>query len=200
MIIKQKELIKSISYDQEEIIRWIMRLCNICRFDVDPTFSKGMFYKNIEKPRWCSDISPQYSFVRKEDFTNLPIKDDCIKSIMFDPPFVGGSRVGGKPGIIKERFSYYKNVPIELWGMYLKALKEFYRILLPNGILVFKCQDTVENGKNWFSHVEIMNKAVEIGFKIEDLYILLAKSRIISSMKKQKHARKFHSYFLVFIK
>jgi hypothetical protein len=36
-------LIKSVSDDQDEIIRSIMRLCGIDRFDVDLTYANGGF-------------------------------------------------------------------------------------------------------------------------------------------------------------
>ena len=50
----EKELIKSISYDQGEIIRNILKLHVLQGFiDCDPTYSTGNFYKNtgIQEPR-----------------------------------------------------------------------------------------------------------------------------------------------------
>jgi hypothetical protein len=59
----------------------------------------------------------------------------------------------------------------------------------------------VSSGKQYLSHVEIINMAREIGFYAKDLFILEAKNRLIDPrIKKQQHARKFHSYFLVFEK
>lgn len=44
-----------------------------------------------------------------------------------------------------------------------------------------------------------MNMAVSAGLYPKDLFILLAKNRIIGyNHAKQKHARKFHSYYWVF--
>lgn len=64
-----------------------------------------------------------------------------------------------------------------------------------------KCQDTVDSCKQYFSHVEIINHASKVGFYPKDLFILLAKARIIGeNHEKQQHARKFHSYFIVFLK
>lgn len=198
---KQKEIIKSISFEQDEIIQWIIELYCPGGFELDPTYSVGNFYKEIPPPVYKFDIQPQIQDVTQADCRNLPLTDASIGSIMFDPPFVGGSRKNGKPGIIKQRFGYYKNIQTELWGMYRDALIEFYRILKQDGVLVFKCQDTVESSKQYFSHIEIINMALSIGFYPKDLFILLAKSRLISpSQKNQQHARKFHSYFLVLIK
>lgn len=196
-----KEIIKSVSYSQEEILNWIIQLYCPDGFDLDPTYSKGIFYKNIPEPRLKFDLNPQVEGVQQANCTNLPLETRSLKSIIFDPPFVGGSRKSGKPGIIKTRFGYYPNIQTALWGMYRKALQEFYRILRFDGILVFKCQDTIDSSKQYLSHVEIINVAVRLGFYPKDLFVLLAKQRLMSpNMRKQQHARKFHSYFLVFLK
>ena len=81
-------------------------------------------------------------------------------------------------------------------------MKEAYRILKDDGILIFKCQDKVSSGKQYMSHAFIMDEAVKIGFYPKDLFILLAKNRLVADWqtKNQKNARKFHSYFWVFQK
>ena len=81
-------------------------------------------------------------------------------------------------------------------------MSEFHRILKPNGILIFKCQDKISSGKQYMSHVFIINEAEKLGFYTKDMFILLAKQRIMADwqLKNQKNARKFHSYFLVFEK
>ncbi len=194
------EIIKSISYDQEEIIKWIIKLYCPDGIELDPTYSKGNFYKNIPGPAEKFDLEPQVDGVKKADCRDLPFENRSIRSIMFDPPFIGGTIGKGKKGIIKERFGIYKNIPT-LWEMYKSALEEFYRILAIDGVLIFKCQDTIESGKQYFSEYKIIKDAIEVGFYPKDKFILLAKSRLVSpSQRKQQHCRKFHSYFLVFVK
>jgi len=202
-----KNMIKSINYDQFEIINNIIDLHidkNV--IDCDPTYSKGGFYKKniIKSPMYKFDLYPQSEDVKKANSENLPLGDESLDSIIFDPPFVvskGPSLKKKKKGsnIISSRFSSYETIPL-LWEYYSKSLKEFYRILKPDGILIFKCQDTVSGGKNYFSHNYVMNKALEYGFYPKDFFVLLAKNRIIGKMKKQQHARKYHSYFWVFKK
>ncbi len=69
------------------------------------------------------------------------------------------------------------------------------------GLLVFKCQDTVSGGKQYLSHVEIVRMAQDIGYEADDLFVLARRNVIWSdNMKNQQHARKTHSYFLVFKK
>ena len=198
---KKMEIIKSVSYSQEEILNWIIQLYCPEGFDLDPTYSKGVFYKNISPPRLKYDLNPQIDGVQQADCTNLPLETRSLKSIVFDPPFVAAIPKNKATGIITTRFGYYRNVQTELWGMYRKALQEFYRILRLDGVLIFKCQDTIDSCKQYLSHVEIINMAISLGFYAKDLFVLLAKSRLMSpNMRKQQHARKFHCYFLVFKK
>jgi len=201
-------IIKSISYDQIEIIKNIIDLhIESGVIDCDPTYSTGVFYKKskIEPPKYKFDLYPQSDDVIESNSMNLPLDDESLDSIMFDPPFVvskGPSLKNPKKGsnLISSRFSSYESIPL-LWNFYKNSLEEFYRLLKPKGMLIFKCQDTVSGGKNYFSHNFVMNKALEIGFYPKDLFVLMAKSRMISgNMKNQQHARKFHSYFWVFQK
>ena len=193
--------IKSIAWNQEDIIRSITTLYCPDGFDCDPTYSKGQFYKTIPKPRLRFDIEPETDDCVAADCRHLPLEGESLNTLMFDPPFVAAQPTGEATGIITKRFGYYKNVQTELWGMYHEALKEFYRVLKVGGVLVVKCQDTVDSGKQCLSHVEIINTALMLGFYPKDLFILLARNRLIGDTHgNQQHARKYHSYFIVFIK
>ena len=193
-------MIKSISYNQDEILQWIIKLYCPDGFEVDPTYSTGNFYKNIPEPKYKFDIKPQSKYVDKADCRHLPFANEAVASIMFDPPFIATTSKK-KTGIIRNRFGGYNNIPKALWSMYHESLAEFARILRDGGVLVFKCQDAIESRKQYFSHVEIFNKAISVGFYPKDMFVLLAKSRLISpNAHNQQHARKFHSYFLVFLK
>lgn len=70
-LVEDTELIKSISYNQDEIIKWILKLYCPDGFELDPTYSKGNFYKNLPQPKLKYDLSPQVSGVKEADCTNL---------------------------------------------------------------------------------------------------------------------------------
>lgn len=192
---------RSCSDNEKQIIRWIMDLHNGGRpFDLDPTYSRGVFWYDLPKPRYRFDLHPQARGVVQADATRLPVANESIGSIMFDPPFVVGSRADGRPGEIKERFSYFRSVP-ELFIFYELAMREFYRVLNPFGILAFKCQDMIDSGHQIFSHVFIHNTAELVGFYIKDMFVLSRENVLWSpNMVNQQHARKNHSYFLVLVK
>jgi hypothetical protein len=195
-------MIKSISYNQSEIIKNILDLHTNGKIDLDPTYSKGNFYKSkiIPQPKYKSDLYPQAEDIKKCDAAKLWLGDKSIQSIIFDPPFIAGHTKEKPTGIIGERFHGFRYMP-DLWKWYDECLKDFYRVLDFNGVLIFKCQDTVSSGKQWLSHVHIINVAETLGFYTKDLFVLVAKNRIVGhNHSNQKHARKFHSYFLVFKK
>lgn len=121
---------------------------------------------------------------------------------MFDPPFLATKgkslNIENDSNKINKRFGVYPS-ETELHQFYIDSLKEFYRVLKNNGVLIFKCQDKVSSGSQYFSHSFIWEMSIKIGFYPKDLFILLAKNRIVANwqLKNQKNARKFHSYFWV---
>lgn len=195
----KNEMILTVDSDQTRILQNIMKLHNNGQpFDCDATYSKGVFYKRLPPPIYKFDLVPQVKGVEQADARHLPLADESIGSLVFDPPFkAGNSKV---KGIIEQRFTAFPSM-LHLWDFYRDALVEFMRVLRPRGIAIFKCQDTVSSGTNWASHYQVEKYAEEVGFAFLDLFILQARSVIWSpNMSNQKHARKSHSFIFVFQK
>ena len=180
--------------------------------EADVTFSSGKFWNGVGyEPSVKLDIAPPMKTVKDKetgektlipvrddvmtgDSRNLPFPDDSFQSVMFDPPFIVAH---GKASIIGNRFGSYRTMK-DLWQFYDDSLSELARVVKKGGFIVWKCQDTVSSGRQMLSHVHIINKAIESGLYVRDIFILLAKSRVKPhNMTVQKHARKYHSYFLV---
>ncbi len=203
----QTDLIRSISYDQTEIIQNILQLHVPCKMiECDPTFGKGQLYADgkIAQPRFRFDLYPSGPGIEKADCRNLPLENRSLRCLMFDPPFLattGKSLTACIGNIINRRFGVYPNEKA-LHQFYIDSIQEAYRVLEPHGIFIFKCQDKVSSGAQYMSHVFIANEAEKIGFYAKDLFILLAKSRLTANWqaKNQKNARKYHCYFWVFEK
>ncbi len=194
------KVIRSVSYDQKEIIEDIMKLNGIDRFDADLTYGNGVFWKDLPRPFFCFDIDESLDGVVHASSTNLPVLDNSFKSVMFDPPFltyVRENRFGNGEMIMAKRFAGYWTYK-ELEDHYRNTIIESHRILNHKGILVFKCQDIIHNHKLHCTHMNVVNWSEGL-FRLKDLFILPAKHRLPSPNRvgTQRHARIFHSYFLV---
>jgi len=198
------KLIKSVCTSNKEAIENIMSLYQIEQFDLDCTYSTGSFWKGLPQPKIKSDLYPKNDTIIEADSTNLPFENQSMSSIMYDPPFliVGKTYKENKDGssIIAKRFEGYETFT-QLKENYYNTLKDLYRITKTDGFVVMKCQDTVSGGKQHFTHVMVINMALELGFYPRDMFILTSNVRVNAfngtKWTKQYHARKYHSYFIV---
>ncbi|WP_205407830.1 hypothetical protein [Varibaculum massiliense] len=187
----------------------------------DVTYGGGVFWSKVDLTRYellATDISMGV------DCRALPYSDDFLDALVLDPPYMEGllrdnvSHKAGKGSHSSFR-EYYSNGnensarwerpdgrPTPKWhaavrDLYYYASLEAYRTLRPGGVFIVKCQDEVSANKQWLTHVEIINDCSEIGFYCKDLFVLMRTNKAgVTRVKKQVHARKNHSYFLIFIK
>jgi DNA modification methylase len=166
-------------------------------FDLDCTYSKGVFYKDIPQPKYKSDIEPLFDDVMKIDATEMNgIANDAFNSIVFDPPFLFRKRKSVNNDKICARFSYFTSYE-ELVEMYKKSLNQFKRVLKKGGYLCFKCQDMTDN-KFYCTHNFIINYARDIGFELKDIIIKATTQKLQREAKQQNCVAKVHSYWLIF--
>lgn len=195
------EVFRSVYSDQTDILRAIIGLHSPTGFDCDITYGNGKFYQGIAEPTLKFDIDPQCAGVVQACSTQLPVCSDTLQSIVFDPPFLTYIRSGrnGNGGMVMaQRFAGYWRYE-ELEDHYKRTLIEAHRVLKSGGILVFKCQDIIHNHRMHCTHAKVIAWAEFLGYRLKDLFILPASHRMPSPNRagSQKHARIFHSYFLV---
>jgi hypothetical protein len=116
-------MIKSVYNSDRDIIWSIRKLyLNGDNFDLDPCYSTGKFYEDLEKPLNKMDKISQNNEVIQNDVLNgIPFKDNSIRSIIFDPPFMFGTHGQTKNNIMTKRFTMFDSWQ-ELEKMYKKAL------------------------------------------------------------------------------
>jgi len=132
------------------------------------------------------------------DFRNLPYVDGSIDTLVIDPPYVHTGRTF-HAGLNRR----YNNASTpgdhdSIIRLYAAGLLEAARVLKPKtGMLLVKCQDEIQSGKQRFSHAEIITLLELFGYEVVDLFVLQQTHTPIMREKYQLHARKNHSYFLV---
>lgn len=181
----------------------------------DVTYGKGVFWKKVNQ----SDYTLYFSDIKTGvDCRNLPYNDKSMDCVVIDPPYMEGlyrrksDHLAGNGTFSSFREAYSDGsvyIPEEnapkyhdaVLAMYYAAGREAIRVLKNKGILIVKCQDEVSANKQRLTHVEIINEYVKYGLTVEDLFVMVRNNKPnISTLKKQVHARKNHSYFLVFRK
>ncbi len=182
----------------------------------DVTYGKGVFWRNVDEGSYevlATDI------MMGIDCRQLPYHDRSIDCVVLDPPYMEGllrekadhHAASGTHSAFRDAYQGGTHngqapLPKPKWhaavlDLYVQAGKEAHRILRPEGILIVKCQDEVSANKQWLTHVEIINEYMRMGFYCKDLFVTMRTNKPgVSRLKKQVHARKNHSYFLVFIR
>ena len=178
----------------------------------DVTWGKGVFWQNIEPGKYKLNASDMKTGV---DCRKLPYADASHDCVVLDPPYMEGlfrrSKAhlagAGTHAAFREHYSNgaetsdgpkYHAAVVDL---YFRAAREAYRILRDGGVFIVKCQDEVSANRQRFTHVEIMNECAGMGFYAKDLFVVVRQNRPgVSRILRQEHARKNHSYFIVFVK
>ena len=180
----------------------------------DVTYGKGVFWKKVDATEYRlfpSDIA------NGMDCRNLPYQDGSFDAVVFDPPYMEGFYRGasavkagdGSHNTFRDHYSNGDETPKPGGGrwhaavlqMYQEGGKEAHRVLRDRGVFIVKCQDEVSANRQNLTHVEIINSFSEMGFFCKDLFVLVRPNKPgMSRVLHQVHARKNHSYFLVFIK
>lgn len=190
---------KSVFDNEQELIKALLEIHNDSHdIECDPMYFKGNFYKQINKPKYKFDINPQVPECEYGDATNLPLENNILNSIILDPPFLFGIHGKTDKYYSARTHTIFKDFD-ELEKCYKGILNNAYRCLKKNGLLIFKCQDYTD-AKTTMTHCKVYEWATQLGFYAKDLAILVLPNKVYNGNTKQRHLRKIHTYFWVFIK
>lgn len=180
----------------------------------DVTYGKGVFWRKVDTANYELHTSDLATGV---DCRALPYDSASLDAVVFDPPYMEGffrnggtTRAGaGTHAAFREHYSHGNEEPRQGGGkwhaavvdLYVEGGREAWRVLKNKGVFIVKCQDEVSANRQNLTHVEIINAYSEVGFFCKDLFVVVRPNRPgMSRVIEQVHARKNHSYFLVFIK
>jgi hypothetical protein len=181
----------------------------------DVTFGGGVFWRRVPAGRYR--LLPT-DLATGTDCRALPYADGAIDAVVLDPPYMEGllrpkaeTRGGlGSHAALRSAYSSGREVAgaassgrwhQAVLDLYLEAAAEARRVLRDHGVLVVKCQDEVSANRQELTHVQIVCALAGLGFYARDLFVLVRPNRPnVARLVRQVHARKNHSYFLVFQK
>jgi hypothetical protein len=176
----------------------------------DVTYGKGVFWRDLPPDEYRLFPSDLKTGV---DCRHLPYGNGEMDCVVLDPPYMEGlyrdddSFAGnGTHSAFRDHYSNgdrpaslgskWHDAVLEL---YVRAAIEARRVLKPDGILIVKCQDEVSAGIQRMTHVEIILNLLKLGYYPKDIFVVVRRNRPgVTRILKQLHARKNHSYFLVF--
>jgi hypothetical protein len=197
-----------------EVFRDILRLhVPVGSTIADVTYSKGAFWALVRPGEYellATDLKTGV------DCRDLPYANESLDALVLDPPYMEGlfrenvkqMAGGGTHAAFRDHYSdgealkandgpKYHDAVLDL---YVRAAREALRVLKPYGTFIVKCQDEVSANKQRLTHVELINEWSK-EFYCKDLFVVVRENKPgVSRLKEQQHARKNHSYFLVFTK
>jgi len=179
----------------------------------DITWGQGVFWKKVPEGEYEVHGSDLKTGV---DCRELPYDNESFDCVVFDPPYMEGffrrdkGHLGGSGTHSAFRKAYSNGAATKEGGpkwhaavvnLYVEGGKETARVLKKNGIFIVKCQDEVSANRQWLTHVEIIQAYEKLGFYARDLFVVVRPNQPgVSRLITQVHARKNHSYFLIFQK
>jgi ParB family transcriptional regulator, chromosome partitioning protein len=177
---------------------------------LDMTYGNGVFWRNV-------DFAPIYDLYKNDldktrgeyhdDFRHTHFPGAMFDMVVLDPPYL---YVGGFKTLKRSLDMGYRNDVRALengihgkWmvlQMYIDGMQEAMRLLKPKGVLVMKGMDQVESGKVSLFQCLVTPTAEDMGYEVLDLFVIVSQVTPLMRHKHQQHARRNHSYFLLFRK
>lgn len=179
----------------------------------DVTYGKGVFWRRVPADDYVLLATDLQTGV---DATDLPYENESLDALVLDPPYMEGlfrrkrdhMAGNGTHAAFRAHYSNGKATKDEgpkwhdaVLDLYQRAGAEAGRTLRTGGVFIVKCQDEVSANRQRLTHVELITHFEADDFYCKDLFVVVRANRPgVSRVKKQVHARKNHSYFLVFVK
>jgi len=186
----------------------------------DVTHGTGVFWQDIDLDARDMELVTSDITAKTDDLSMvgdcraIPLQDNSLDCIILDPPYAEGfyrrnkDHMAGHGSHESFRDTYSGAREYEGAGRYHSAVlytyfeggKEAKRVLRDDGLLIIKIMDEVSSNTQELAHIQVTNYYErELDFYTRDLFIQVRKERpTVVGMKSQIHARKNHSYFLVY--
>ena len=171
---------------------------------LDATVNVGRFWRGSQRDVIGLDINRRFSPSVVGDNLSMPFRDESFDVVVYDPPHVP-NQGKDKQKDFNTRFGLVVKSSGEngynLSHLFSPFVTEANRVLRTEGILFSKITDYVHNHRLQWAHVDLIQAAVDTGFVACDSVVKVRKSPIVDpKWQRAHHARRRHSYWLIFRK
>lgn len=170
---------------------------------LDATANTGKMWAGSGYRPTTMDIDPRYNPDICCDHRDMNgVEDGRFGVVVYDPPHVGNNGRDKSVKAFDERYGCsvecLKDQNYTLSFLYPPFLSEAKRVLRPDGLLLAKITDQVNNHRSRWAHCDFMRMAEEAGFTVCDLIVKVRQGPMMSSKwKTMHHARKRHCFWVV---
>jgi hypothetical protein len=171
---------------------------------LDATLNRGRFWRHSRRKIMGIDNEFRHRPSIVADNALAPFRDGFFDVIVYDPPHIPNQGRDNEKDF-NHRFGLGGKSPKEngytFAHTYPAFLKEAFRMLALEGILLAKVTDYVHHHRYQWARVDFVLAAREAGFRPCDCIVKIRKGPIIDpKWKVAHHSRRRHCYWLVFRK
>ncbi len=171
---------------------------------LDATVNGGRFWRGTKRKIIGLDIDAAHRPSIVGDNARMPFADSRFDVVVYDPPHIPNQGKDNQKDF-NTRFGLVLKSPKEhgysFSHLYPAFVKEAYRVLKAEGILLCKIADYIHDHQYQWAHVDFIQAARQAGFTACDCIVKTRKGPIIDPRwKVAHHSRRRHCYWLVFRK
>jgi hypothetical protein len=171
---------------------------------LDATVNGGRFWRGSQRAVIGLDINPHYHPDVVGDNLSMPFRDEVFEVVVYDPPHIP-NQGKDRSKDFNTRFGLVLKSSAEhgynFSHLYLPFVREAYRLLRAEGILLCKITDYVHNHRLQWAHADLIQASTATGFCPCDCIVKVRKGPIVDpKWQVAHHARRHHCYWLVFRK
>ena len=171
---------------------------------LDATVNAGRFWEKSTREIIGLDINPRFRPTLIGTNLSMPFCGASFDVVVYDPPHIPNQGLDRQKDF-NTRFGLVLKSSREngynFSHLFSPFVREAYRVLRPEGILFAKITDYVHNHRLQWAHIDLVQAAAAVGFVPCDCIVKMRKAPIVDpKWRKAHHARRRHTYWLVFRK
>ena len=186
----------------EQLLRFYPR--SEPRLILDASVNGARFWRGSRRPVVGLDIDPRHAPAVCGDNRAMPFRSGSFDAVVYDPPHIP-NQGRDRSKDFNVRFGLgtrsAKEFGYTFAHTYPAFMREAWRVLLDEGILLCKIADYVHNHRYQWAHIDLIRAGQDVGFTACDCIVKVRRGPIIDpKWKTAHHSRRQHCYWIIFRK